>query len=199
MNSLCILLPPQVSNMISSLEATSVINTDFTLIMIIIFFYGWNMIFPSATLLNYFHIFTTPLDQHQLILHSKMTALEMPMPILLQYAFLMPNTKKNIQDVAFDQHHLSLDQCQDLFNVLSKLQAQKIFDGFLGVYPHKKVCIDFKPLAKLVHHHTYPVPNIHWQTFKKELHHWSNLVFLNHVGPLNGHPLPSLFKKGWNH
>ncbi len=30
---------------------------------------------------------------------------------------------------------------------------------------------------------------------KKNLITWLNLVSLNHIGPLNGHPLPSLFQK----
>ncbi len=65
----------------------------------------------------------------------------------------------NIHDVAFNQHHLSLDQRRDLFNILSK--HNKLFDGSLGVYPHKKVHIDLKPGAKPVHHCAYPVPHVH--------------------------------------
>ena len=79
----------------------------------------------------------------------------------------------NIHDVAFNHHHLSLDQCRDLFNILSK--HSKLFDGSLGVYPHKKVHIDLKPGAKLVHHCDYPVPLVHQQTFKKELNHMVKL------------------------
>ncbi len=62
-------------------------------------------------------------------------------------------------DVAFDQHHLLLDQQHDLFNILSK--HKKLFDGSLGVHPHKKVHIDLKPGAKPVHHCAYPVPHEH--------------------------------------
>jgi hypothetical protein len=46
-----------------------------------------------------------------------------------------------------------------------------MFDGTLGVYPHKKVHIDIGPNAKLVHSRPCPVPQIHLNTFKKELNH----------------------------
>ncbi len=45
-----------------------------------------------------------------------------------------------------------------------------MFDGTLGVYPHKKLHIDIDPNAKPVHSRPYPVPWIHLN-FKKELHH----------------------------
>ena len=86
----------------------------------------------------------------------------------------------NIHDVAFDQNHLSLDQRRDLFNILSK--HNKLFDGSLGVYPHKKVHIDLKPGAKPVHHRAYPVPHVHRQTFKKELDHMVELGILEPCG-----------------
>ncbi len=47
----------------------------------------------------------------------------------------------------------------------------KMFNGTLGVYPHKKVHIDIDPNAKPVHSRPYPVPQIHLKTFKKELDH----------------------------
>lgn len=65
----------------------------------------------------------------------------------------------NVHDAAFDQTHLLLDQQSNLFNVLSK--QKKLFDGSLGVYPHKKVHIDLKPGAKPVHDCAYPVPHVH--------------------------------------
>ncbi len=82
----------------------------------------------------------------------------------------------NIHNVVFDQHHLLLDQWCDLFNILSK--HKKLFDGSLGVYPHKKVHIDLKPGAKPVNHCAYPVPHVHCQTFKKELDHMVELGIL---------------------
>ncbi len=50
-------------------------------------------------------------------------------------------------------------------------ENNKIFDGTLGVYPHKKVHIDIDPNAKPVHSRPYPVPQIHLKTFKMELDH----------------------------
>jgi hypothetical protein len=44
-----------------------------------------------------------------------------------------------------------------------------MFNGTIGVYPHKKVHIDIDPNAKPVHSRPYPVPQIHLKTFKKEL------------------------------
>jgi hypothetical protein len=46
-----------------------------------------------------------------------------------------------------------------------------MFDGTLGVYPHKKLHIDIDPNAKPVHSRPYPVPQIHLKTFKTELNH----------------------------
>jgi hypothetical protein len=46
-----------------------------------------------------------------------------------------------------------------------------MFDGTLGVYPHKKVHIDIDPNAKPVHSRPYPVSQIHLKTFKKDLDH----------------------------
>jgi hypothetical protein len=46
-----------------------------------------------------------------------------------------------------------------------------MFNGTLGVYPHKKVHVDIDPNAKPVHSRPYSVPQIHLKTFKKELNH----------------------------
>jgi hypothetical protein len=46
-----------------------------------------------------------------------------------------------------------------------------MFDGTLGVYPHKKVHIDIDLNVKPVHSGPYPVPQIHLETFKMELDH----------------------------
>jgi hypothetical protein len=46
-----------------------------------------------------------------------------------------------------------------------------MFNGTLGVYPHKKVHIDIDPNAKPVHSRPCTVPQIHLKIFKKELDH----------------------------
>ncbi len=50
-------------------------------------------------------------------------------------------------------------------------ESNKMFNGTLGVYPHKRVHIDINPNAKPVHSRPYPVPQIQLKTFKKELCH----------------------------
>jgi hypothetical protein len=50
-------------------------------------------------------------------------------------------------------------------------ENNKIFDGILAVYPHKKIHIDIDPNAKPVHSRPYPVPQIHLKTFNMELDH----------------------------
>ncbi len=46
-----------------------------------------------------------------------------------------------------------------------------MFDGTLGVYPHKIVHIDIDLNAKPVHFRPYPVPQIHLKAFKNKLDH----------------------------
>jgi hypothetical protein len=52
--------------------------------------------------------------------------------------------------------HLNVHQKANLFRVLQ--ENKKIFNGSLGIYPHKKVHIDIDPNAKPVHSRAYPVP-----------------------------------------
>jgi hypothetical protein len=60
-------------------------------------------------------------------------------------------------------------QKADLHQVLQ--ENNKMFDGTLAVYPHKKVHIDIDPNSKPVHSKPYPVPQIHLKTFKTEPNH----------------------------
>ncbi len=70
--------------------------------------------------------------------------------------------------------HMNAHQKADLFRVLQ--ESNKMFNGTLGVYPHKKVHIGIDPNAKLIHSRPYPVPQIHLKTFKNELDHLVRLV-----------------------
>jgi hypothetical protein len=63
--------------------------------------------------------------------------------------------------------HLNAHQKADLLQVLQ--ENDKMFDGTLGAYPHKKVHIDINPDAKPVHSRPYPILQIHLKTFKMEL------------------------------
>ena len=71
-----------------------------------------------------------------------------------------------------------------------------MFDGSLGVYPHKKFHIDIEPDAKPVYARPYPVPRMHLSTFKKELDHLVKLGVLFIRTKVNGHrPLSSFLKR----
>jgi hypothetical protein len=78
--------------------------------------------------------------------------------------------KTDVAEVVKGLTHLNAHQKADLLWVLQ--ENNKMFDGTLGVYPHKKVHIDIDPNAKPVHSRPYPVPWIHLKTFKKELDHF---------------------------
>ncbi len=52
--------------------------------------------------------------------------------------------------------HLNAHQKADMLPVLQ--ENNKMFDGTLGFYPHKKVYIDIYPNAKPVHSRPYPAP-----------------------------------------
>jgi hypothetical protein len=73
----------------------------------------------------------------------------------------------HIDDVVSQLGHLNDQQKTDIKQVLSKFT--KLFDGTLGVYPHRKFHIDLEPGAKPKHARPYPVPIIHLEAFKKEL------------------------------
>jgi hypothetical protein len=77
--------------------------------------------------------------------------------------------KTDVVEVVKGLTHLNAHQKADLLQVLQ--ENNKMFDGTLGVYSHKKVHIDIDPNAKPVHSRPYSVPRIHLKTFKKELDH----------------------------
>eukprot|EP00804_Cyclotella_cryptica_P019679 CCRYP_016447-RA/>CCRYP_016447-RA protein AED:0.36 eAED:0.36 QI:0/0/0/1/0/0/3/0/315 len=69
----------------------------------------------------------------------------------------------DVAEVVDKQTHLNAHQKKTYFS--------KMFDGTLGLYPHRKVLIELVPDAKPVHARPYPVPRIHMSTFKRELDH----------------------------
>jgi hypothetical protein len=98
---------------------------------------------------------------------------------LQSFAIAMLDAKyefTQVRDVVDQLSHLNMHQKADLLEVLQK--HQKMFDGTLGVYPHKKFHIDIDPDVKPVHARAYPVPRVHLQTFKKELDHLVELAVL---------------------
>ncbi len=70
--------------------------------------------------------------------------------------------KVQIKDVVKPIEYLSTQQNADLKQVLSEFT--KLFDGTLGVYPHKKFYIELEPGAKTKYARPYPVPVIHLET-----------------------------------
>ncbi len=64
--------------------------------------------------------------------------------------------RTDVAEVVKGLTHLNAHQKEDLLRVLQ--ESNKMFDGTLGVYPHKKVHIVIDPNAKPVHSRPYPVP-----------------------------------------
>ena len=77
-------------------------------------------------------------------------------------------------------NHLDPQQKEDLKKVLQG--HTKLFDGTLGVYPHRKFHIDLVQGAVAKHARPYPVPVIHLQAFKKELLHLVEIGVLSPQG-----------------
>jgi hypothetical protein len=88
--------------------------------------------------------------------------------------------KVQIDDVVNQLKHLNIHQKTGIKQVLSEFT--KLFDGTLGVYPHRKFHIDLEPDAKPKHCRPYPVPVIHLETFKKELIHLCDIGVLQVQG-----------------
>jgi hypothetical protein len=78
--------------------------------------------------------------------------------------------KVEVDEVTNQPTHLNPQQKEDLKQVLK--EHTKLFDGTLGVYPHRNFHIDLIPGAVAKHAQPYPVPVIHLAAaFKKELFH----------------------------
>ena len=71
-------------------------------------------------------------------------------------------------------------QQKDIKSLLEK--HEKLFDGTLGVYPHKKCHIDLEPGTTPVHSRPHTVPRVHLETFKKELDHLVKIGVLSRQG-----------------
>ena len=82
----------------------------------------------------------------------------------------------DVAEVVYKLTHLNAHQKKDLLQVLQ--DNNKMFDGTLGLYPHRKVHIELVPDANPVHARPYPVPRIHMNTFKWELDHLVELGVL---------------------
>jgi hypothetical protein len=85
-----------------------------------------------------------------------------------------------VDDVIDQLDHLNAQQKNDLKQMLS--ENTKLFDGTLGVYPHRKFHIDLMPGAVPKHFKLYTIPVIHLEAFKKELVHLAKLGELSPQG-----------------
>jgi hypothetical protein len=86
----------------------------------------------------------------------------------------------DVHDVVKQQTHLS-STCQNELLVLL-LQFTDLFSGKLGCYPHKESDLQLIPNATPKHHHAYPVPRAHEQTFRREIECLLSIGVLIRVG-----------------
>ena len=86
------------------------------------------------------------------------------------------------RDIAQQQKHLSVDQRKKLETVLHKYN-NKLFDGKLGHYPHKRIHLELDSNAQPKHAKPYAVPHMHEAVFKKELEHLVEIGVLRKCGP----------------
>ena len=88
--------------------------------------------------------------------------------------------KVDVDDVVEQLTHLSESQRDDISRVLKKFT--RLFDGTLGVYPHRKFHIDVMPGATPRHVRPYAIARIHLEPFKKELDHLVRIGVLSPQG-----------------
>jgi hypothetical protein len=88
--------------------------------------------------------------------------------------------KVDSKEVAEKQTHLTSTQRSDLASLLSNYK--KLFNGELGLYPHRKLHLDLVENAQPVHRRPYPVPHANLEVFKQELEHLCELGVLERCG-----------------
>jgi len=84
------------------------------------------------------------------------------------------------EEVAAKQTHLTPEQRADLANLLRKFP--RLFNGHLGLYPHKKVHLELLPNAQPVHRRPYDVPHSQLQVFQNALDMYVHLGILEPCG-----------------
>ena len=76
-------------------------------------------------------------------------------------------------------HHLSATEQTQLLNLLTKFH--NLFDGTLGKWTGEPYDIELQPDAKPYHTRAYPIPKIHEETLKKEVHRLCQIGVLKKV------------------
>ena len=84
--------------------------------------------------------------------------------------------KANLDKVLKNQTQLNHKQRTDFYK-FSELH-KTLFNGTLGVYPHKTFHIRIEKRGKPKHLRPYKIPHVHLKTFKKELRHLVELSVL---------------------
>ena len=83
------------------------------------------------------------------------------------------------KEVAQKQIHLSQDQRDDLEKLFSKFS--KLFSGKLGCYKKKKIHLETKEGSIPKHARPYSVPRTHYDIFKRELQHLTDIGVLRPI------------------
>jgi hypothetical protein len=88
--------------------------------------------------------------------------------------------KVDVNETAQKQTHLTQTQRDDLATLLSKRGT--LFNGELGLHPHRKLHLDLVEDAKPTHKRPCPVAHSNLETFKNELEHLVKLKVLQRCG-----------------
>ena len=87
--------------------------------------------------------------------------------------------KANLKNIVQTQEHLSLVQQTKLHSLLDKYKT--LFDRTLGTWKGSKVTLDLQEKATPYHAKAFPIPQIHMDTLKNEVHCLCKLGVLKKV------------------
>ena len=73
----------------------------------------------------------------------------------------------NLEEVAEDAVHLSKEERQQLYKLLSKYES--LFDGTLGTWKNETLSLNLKPDAKPYHARSFPIPKCYELTLRQEV------------------------------
>ena len=88
--------------------------------------------------------------------------------------------KVHLDEVINNQKHLTKKQQMELIKVLIKFE--KIFEGKIGLYLHRKVHIELLADAVAKNARPYSVPQVHLEAFRKEILSLCKLNILEPMG-----------------